>query len=124
LVAADRVEHELRASKQAISDQLGECESLSVPKGAYNRAVFDAARDADYAYILTSEPERLNRTAFQRPIGRWNIWHDTDQAKVEKILFGNPKYYLQTIGRWKTLKMVKRLIGRDRFVAIRDRVLG
>ncbi|WP_256301975.1 polysaccharide deacetylase family protein [Haloarchaeobius salinus] len=123
LLTSDDVDKELRVSKQAIIDRIGTCEALSIPKGAYDRSVFKSAWDAGYTYLLTSEPQRITEIRPKRPIGRWNVWNDTEELEIERILQSSPGYYLRTVGRWKTLKAVKGLIGRERFVRIRDRLL-
>lgn len=124
LLTSDNVDYELCVSKQIIADRLGTCKALSIPKGAYDDTVFEAAFNAGYTYVLTSEPKRIPHFRSGRPVGRWNVWHDTDRAEVKQILLADPAYYLQTVGRWKTLKMCKGLIGRAKFVAIRDRIFN
>jgi len=123
LLETDDLERELRESRRIIENRLGSCEALSIPKGAYDRSVFDAAWDAGYSYILTSEPERIHRSPVHSPTGRWNVWQDTDGPDIERILYSEPWAYLRTVSRWKMLRACKRLIGRERFVAMRDMIL-
>jgi peptidoglycan/xylan/chitin deacetylase (PgdA/CDA1 family) len=124
LLETDDMDRELRESKRVIEDRLGYCVALSMPKGTYNQDIFDAAWDAGYSYVLTSEPERIHRARAGRSIGRWNIWYDTGGTDLDKILRSEPRFYLRTVGRWKMLKACKRVVGRERFVAIRDSVFG
>lgn len=124
LLTSDDLEYELCDSKREIEERLGNCRVLSIPKGAYDETVFKAAWEAGYSYVLTSEPERIRRLDCGSPIGRWNVWHDTDGSEVSRILRAEPRYYLRTIARWKSLKTLKRLVGRERFIAVRDHLLG
>ena len=115
-----RRQEELSESKAAIAAELGQCQSLSIPLGAYDEEVFKSACDAGYKYIFTSEPVRIPRGYLSHRLGRWNIWYDTDPDELAAILKASPLIVLQTAVRWYGIKFVKRLIGYDRFIQIRD----
>lgn len=117
-----RRQQELTESKTAIAAELGQCQSLSIPLGAYNEEVFKAAREAGYEYIFTSEPVRIPRDHLSHRLGRWNIWHDTDPDELAAILKASPPIVLRTAVRWYGIKFVKRLLGYDRFIQIRDMI--
>lgn len=125
LVAAGekKRKEELIESKEELEDRYGSCCSISIPKGMYNQAVSDAIREAGYKYTFTSEPERISSLQGKRRIGRWNIWNHTDSTDLDAILDLDPTLYLTAVGRWKTLKYVKKAIGKDRFVRLRNTVL-
>lgn len=113
---------ELTESKVAIAARLGRCRSLSIPLGAYDEAVFEAIREAGYEFVFSSEPARIPRDHQGPRFGRWNIWHDTGPDEVAAILDASPPIVLRTTVRWYGIKFVKRLLGYDRFVRIRDMI--
>lgn len=115
-------QQELTESKAEIVRELGRCQCLSIPLGAYDEAVFEAAREAGYRYVFTSEPIRIPRGHQGRRYGRWNIWYDTGPEDVAAILEASPPVVIRTAVRWYGIKFVKRLLGYDRFVAIRDKI--
>lgn len=113
---------ELARSKRVIEDVTGEsCQSLSIPGGAYDDTVLEDARYVGYDFVFTSDPEPLHRG---QTFGRWNIWHDTTADQVESILCGDPLYCGRFRLRWKLLGTAKTLLGRRRFIRLRDRFIG
>ncbi|MDQ2072864.1 polysaccharide deacetylase family protein [Haloarcula sp. H-GB4] len=115
-----RRQQELTESKAAIAAELGQCQSLSIPLGAYNEEVFKAVYEAGYEYIFTSEPVRIPQDHLNQRLGRWNIWYDTDPDELAAILRASPPIVLQTVVRWYGVKFVKQLLGYNRFIRIRD----
>jgi len=113
---------ELIDSRAVLQDRLGVGDAVSIPLGQYNGAVFDAVADAGYEYTFTSEPERLPSDGSGR-IGRWSVRHYTTAEEIRKILYANPAYYVRVAGRWKSLRAIKSVVGRDRFVRIRDAII-
>jgi peptidoglycan/xylan/chitin deacetylase (PgdA/CDA1 family) len=120
---AAQCRQELQESKQKISDQLGNCHSISIPLGAYDQEVFDAIQNAGYEYVFTSEPLRIPWNRTDRRIGRWNIWHDTDADIISDVLEASPTTVLPTAARWYTLKYLKKYMGHARYRRIRDRII-
>jgi|GEM_PF-1498985 peptidoglycan/xylan/chitin deacetylase (PgdA/CDA1 family) len=125
LLTADpeRRRHELAASKSTIESRLGTCRSVSIPRGAHDKSVIAAASDIGYEFVFTSDPRRLGDGTLPSRIGRWNIWHDTGTEELMKILQGSPAYFLKTSGRWELMQFLKRRIGHQRFIEIRDMLL-
>lgn len=119
---ADTRRRELAESKTAIATRIGRCRSLSIPLGAYNEEVFEAVREAGYEYVFTSEPVRIPCDHQGYRFGRWNVWHDTDAGDLAAILKASPPTVLRITARWYGLKLVKRLLGYDRFVRLRDTI--
>lgn len=119
---ARRRKQELTESKAAIAARLDRCRSLSIPLGAYDEAVFEAIREAGYEYVFSSEPVRIPRDHKGLRFGRWNIWHDTGPDEVAAILEASPPIVLRTAVRWYGIKFVKRLLGYDWFVRIRNTI--
>jgi len=119
-LSADEREKEFRNSKNRIEDLIGECSSISIPMGSYTPQVLDEAEDV-YDTVFTSEPTFVKGPEKAR-VGRWNIWHDTTANELRQIVTANWRYRFQIQARWFSLKAIKRVIGRDRFVTIRDTV--
>lgn len=115
-------EQELKESKAAIAAELGQCQSLSIPLGAYNETVFEAVREAGYEYVFTSVPVRIPSDQQAYRFGRWNVWYDTDPEEVAAMLDASPAIVLRTVVRWYIVQFVKQLLGYDRFVRIRDTI--
>lgn len=113
-------QHELTASKAAIAAELGHCRSISIPFGAYDERVVEAAHEAGYEYVFTSEPVRITPEYSRFQFGRWNVWHDTTYQEVAAILEASPLVVLRTVFRWHSVKQIKRLLGYNRFIRLRD----
>jgi peptidoglycan/xylan/chitin deacetylase (PgdA/CDA1 family)/folate-dependent phosphoribosylglycinamide formyltransferase PurN len=115
-------EVELKESKSVLEDITGrDCVSLSIPGGKYNDAVLEAAQEAGYKFVFTSDPEidPANET-----LGRWNVWNSTNADELEAILHQNFIKTSTIRARWRVLKAIKGLIGRDRFAKIRDTIIS
>lgn len=115
-------EVELEESKSVLEDITGhDCVSLSIPGGQYNDAVLEAAQEAGYKFVFTSDPE-INPA--DETLGRWNVWNSMDADELEAILHQDFIKTSTIRARWRVLKAVKGLIGMDRFVKIRDTIIN
>lgn len=113
---------ELERSKSDIEDITGkECVALSIPNGRYNKAVLQAAWDAGYEFIFTSDPVANPETEI---LGRWNIWNSTTAEELEAILHQDLIKTKKIHFRWNLLKYIKYMVGKNGFIRIRERVIN
>jgi len=117
----DRLE-ELERSRSIIQERIGDCQALSIPMGQYDAGVIDDAKKVGYTYIFTSDPVRI-RGPEESKLGRWNVWHDTTEEEIQKILNQDKLYCSRRICRWFLLKKVKNIIGRQSFTKARNRII-
>lgn len=115
---------ELLGSKKEIESITGRnCESLSIPGGAYNEEVVNHAFQLGYSNVFTSKPLYHRSFCLKRNIiGRWNIWHDTGAEEVEKIITGDILYQTKRQTRYYFLRSLKNVIGRERLIGIRNKI--
>lgn len=118
-----KLRYELIESRETICDRLGQCPHISIPHGVYDDKVLEEALQAGYPYVFTSEPIRHRFVDTGDKIGRWNMWHDTDSKNLQNILQARLSKTLPIKVRYYTLRIIKDIIGRERFVNIRDKVL-
>lgn len=113
---------ELERSKATLEEITGQdCITLSVPSGQYNEEVLQAAWDAGYEFVFTSNPIANPET---QVFGRWNIWNWTTPKKLESILHQDWIVTGKVKLRWELLNNIKSLVGKKRFIRMRDRLIS
>lgn len=119
----EKLRYELIESRKIIHDRLGQCQHISIPYGGHNSKVLKEALQAGYPYVFTSEPVRHRFVDTGNKIGRWNIWHHTDNKDLQNILQDKSTKTLPIKFRHRLLNTAKYLLGRKRFICIRDKIL-
>jgi peptidoglycan/xylan/chitin deacetylase (PgdA/CDA1 family) len=89
--------HEIRASKQAIEDMLGEkCEAFSYPNGDWSPEVRRMVEEAGYRFACTTERGAWTETSDPLTIPRANICEETVKGPwggFSPALFGYATYW-------------------------------
>ena len=84
------LDHELRASKQSLEDNLGSTvEETSVPGGRWNRRVIEACAAAGYRRVYVSDPWIETEISGVEVIGRFMVRRTTTIIELEKIVTKN-----------------------------------
>ena len=87
----EELDHELRASKQSLEENLGSAvEEISVPGGRWNRRVLQACAAAGYRRVYVSDPWVETEIAGMKIIGRFMVRRTTTIGELEKILAKDP----------------------------------
>src|SRR5690606_37803203 len=77
-------------SRMVLEDMLGaEVRTASIPGGQYSRAAAEAAAEAGYRFLFTSEPVmRTHMVAGCRVIGRFTLRSSSTADAVESLVSG------------------------------------
>ena len=112
-------------SRAALEDILGaDVRVASVPGGDFAPPVAEAAAQAGFATLFTSEPTCASRSAFGLALhGRFTIQTWTSTAAVAGLAAGAWLPRARQALLWNAKKMSKRL-GGDRYLQLRKIVLG
>jgi peptidoglycan/xylan/chitin deacetylase (PgdA/CDA1 family) len=116
---------EWHRSREIISRVLGHpISSASVPGGDYAPAVAEAAAQAGFTDLFTSEPTTADRAAFGlRLHGRFTIRRWTTAATAAALAAGDSLPRRQQAFVWSVKKLGKRL-GGERYLQLRRLLLG
>jgi len=88
----------------------------SIPGGFFSDLSLTILRERGIQFIFTSEPKNLIREKNGvQIIGRYAITKNTKNDEVEKLMQSFSIMKFKKIIFWKTLEVVKRLLGRDYF---------
>jgi peptidoglycan/xylan/chitin deacetylase (PgdA/CDA1 family) len=119
-----RILHEWTESRLAISDMLGaDIVVASVPGGDFAPHVADAAADAGFTLLFTSEPTRKIRQAGPlRICGRFTIQRWTSAATAAGLAAGARLPCARQAALWNAKKVGKRL-GGERYLQFRKLLL-
>jgi peptidoglycan/xylan/chitin deacetylase (PgdA/CDA1 family)/folate-dependent phosphoribosylglycinamide formyltransferase PurN len=117
----DTLKYELEESKETLEQIIdSDCTVLSVPGGAYNQRVIERAQSFGYDYIFTSDP---TFNPVPPILGRWNQWRHTSARQMEAIIHRRPFPIIGRQLRWNLLEAVRAIIGRHRYMEIRERII-
>jgi peptidoglycan/xylan/chitin deacetylase (PgdA/CDA1 family) len=118
----DEVREELAGSKAFLEDLLGApVETGSVPGGAWSPAVARIARECGYRALCTSRPGANDSRTDLMELRRVAIRRDTATAAVRRYSEGGVG---REAARAALLELPRRLLGRERYAALRARLLG
>jgi peptidoglycan/xylan/chitin deacetylase (PgdA/CDA1 family) len=111
-------------SRSMLGDILGAAvDEASVPGGDLAPAVVEAAADAGYTRLFTSEPSAVERTAFGITIrGRYAVQRWTSAATVAGLVSGAWLPTMRQRAAWRAKKVAKR-IGGERYLQLRRLLL-
>jgi peptidoglycan/xylan/chitin deacetylase (PgdA/CDA1 family) len=112
-------------SAAALADILGEAVTRgSVPGGDFAPQVAEAAADAGYTEIFTSEPTLIDRRAFGLALrGRLTIRRGMSPETAAALAAGDLMPVLRQAVSWSARKLGKRIGGRQ-YLALRKLLLG
>jgi peptidoglycan/xylan/chitin deacetylase (PgdA/CDA1 family) len=122
---ADLSEGEIRAeladSKAFLEDLLGEpVETGSVPGGAWSPAVARIARECGYRALCTSRPGINDAGTDPMGLRRVAVRRGTSAATLARYARGSVG---REVARATALELPRRVLGRERYAALRERVL-
>jgi peptidoglycan/xylan/chitin deacetylase (PgdA/CDA1 family) len=102
---------EWRRSRDALGDLLGEAPAgASVPGGFFTPSVAEAAAEAGYEWLMTSEPESRVRLEWGIPvIGRYTIWATTPASRAAAYARGDRLPRARLWLEWNAKQRAKRL---------------
>ena len=116
------VRAELSESKAFLEDLLGEgVETGSVPGGAWSPLVARVARECGYRALCTSRPGVNDERTDPMRLHRVAIRRDTPARAVERYARGALG---REVARAAVLELPRRVLGRQRYRALRARLLG
>lgn len=116
------IREELAGSKAFLEDLLGAAVEVgSVPGGAWSPAVGRIARECGYRALCTSRPGVNEATTDPMQLRRIAIRCDTDAATVRRYADGEVR---REAARATVLELPRRLLGRQRYAALRAKLLG
>ena len=117
-----QLRRELQTSKTILEDIVGyEVAALSVPGGAVSERVVQLAAECGYRYVFTSRVGFNTLRTGPADIGRLAVKRSTSVAQFERWLRGN--VWPERL-RSQLTKVVRGILGQDRYAALRRRVLG
>ncbi len=110
-LSASRLADEWKRSAGLLSEITGDVTHVAaVPGGAASRSVLQAAEEAGYSIILTSEPStRVRREGDAVVLGRFGMWATTDARRAEAIVRGRRTAQWSAWLSWNAKKPLKRL---------------
>ncbi|MCK4537874.1 MAG: polysaccharide deacetylase family protein [Candidatus Krumholzibacteria bacterium] len=114
---------ELTGSKKTLESIIGkDVTSFSAPGGRIDRRVIAAAVKAGYRWIFSSEPAGNLELTEGIPIGRFAVTAASGDEWLSRIVSGNPPR--SALVKYRTLSMMKRLLGNRLYESIRGSILG
>lgn len=113
-LSRERLLQEWKSSRAILEDLLGRSiTAASIPGGYYSRVVAEAAADAGFEELFTSEPvARPWRIGPMRVFGRFSVQRTTTAAQVAALVQGDALPRLQQWTYWNMKKGLKRAGGR------------
>ncbi len=109
-LAYPQLAEEWARSRAALAELLGAPpRTASVPGGYLSRAVVEAAADAGYELLFTSEPTSRARRARLLVRGRYTIWATTPASKAAGYARGEPLACGRLWLEWNAKKLAKRV---------------
>ena len=123
--SAGQLAEEWNRSRDIISAILGRTITVaSVPGGDFRPVVAEAAADAGFTDLFTSEPTTVSRTAFGLTLhGRFIIRSWTSAHRAAALAAGDYLPRALEAGVWKVKKLGKQL-GGERYLRVRRLLLG
>jgi peptidoglycan/xylan/chitin deacetylase (PgdA/CDA1 family) len=108
-----RLLYEWAESRTALADILGQDVSMaSVPGGAFEKRVAEAAAEAGFRCLFTSEPTRtIRRSCGLILIGRFTLHRWTTPATAAAAAAGSCLSWARQAALWKAKKLGKRVAG-------------
>jgi peptidoglycan/xylan/chitin deacetylase (PgdA/CDA1 family) len=118
-----RLREELRRSRLEIEDHVGRPVTLLVPPGGRSpRDLEQVAQEVGYTHVLGSRPALIRRDG-GRTLGRFAVTAGLGLPAFESLVRGGRARRLAQ-ARYATLDLAKRLLGDERYAALRRRLLG
>jgi peptidoglycan/xylan/chitin deacetylase (PgdA/CDA1 family) len=119
-----RLLSEWASSRAALADILGEDVAMaSVPGGAFEERVAEAAAEAGFRWLFTSEPTRTSRRACGLTlIGRFTLHRWTTPATAAAAAAGSWLPWARQAALWNTKKLGKRVAG-EHYLRVRRIIL-
>ena len=118
-----RLREELRRARLETEDHVGRPVTLLVPPGGRApRDLQQAAREVGYTHVLGSRPAAIARGA-RGTLGRFAVTAGLGPEAFESLVRGGRARRMAQ-ARYATLGLAKRLLGDDRYAALRRRLLG
>lgn len=119
------IENELRGSKDTLEQILGaEVDEFALPGGSRSATVIQLAKRAGFRRLLTSVPSTYPMLAetpiFETP--RFAVQRDTSVALLQRWI-DEPVGFGASM-KHATLELAKTVLGRNRYAAVRRRLLG
>ena len=120
----EKLLQEWTRSREVLSNILGKAvTTASVPGGDYAPSVAEAAAQAGYTRLFTSEPtDRPQQVSGLELLGRFTIYRWTSTSTIRSLIAGNWQARAGQVVAWKARKITKRLAG-DRYLRIRQMLL-
>lgn len=116
-LSMDKVVYELVESKRVLEERLGvEVKSISFPHGSYTKKVLQAAVDAGYEYICTSEMV-ANYASSSRPVvlGRIAVKRNLNIEKFERLVGFDAREFLRQKAVKGSKNLVKSILGKNNY---------
>ena len=118
-----RLREDLRRARLEIEDHVGRPVTLLVPPGRRApRDLAQVAQEVGYTHVLGSRPGAIRRDG-GRSLGRFAVTAGLGAGAFESLVRGGRARRLAQ-ARYATLDLAKRLLGDDRYAALRRRLLG
>lgn len=120
----ERIKWELETSKSVLEDKLGESvDFLALPGGRYSSTVRRIAEEVGYQGICTSKAGYNTLKTDLYSLRRWTIKGNMDISAFRSIVEMNPLITLRYRMEYLTLDSLKRILGNERYIALREKVL-
>lgn len=115
---------EWRRSKEILESVLGiPVNTASIPGGFYSRAVAQAASDAGYRYLFTSEPKTRTWTVGScTALGRFTVKNNMPAETMVRLVEERPGERVRQYCIWNMKKIAKKL-GGNMYFRVRERLL-
>jgi peptidoglycan/xylan/chitin deacetylase (PgdA/CDA1 family) len=109
----DELNREWIQSRHTLEDILGQAvHSASIPGGYYSPAVSQAAAEAEYRELFTSEPVATPwQVGGLRVFGRYSVVRSTSPERVAALAAGDAGPRLEQLVYWNAKKVLKRAGG-------------
>jgi peptidoglycan/xylan/chitin deacetylase (PgdA/CDA1 family) len=119
------LDHELRAAKETLEDQLGAAvEEISIPGGRWDRRVMEGCARAGYKRAYVSEPWIDDEIAGVRVVGRFMVRRTTSLAELAKMVERDRRAFWVLKMRSQLKRQITKVIGEGRYHRLWCRLTG